>query len=84
MGIAMGSLVKAFEFKRSPWSLRPCTLVKPILFLALLGELALGLLITLAYHPVIVWANGSEWCARFDATGKLGAIEYGKACQAAK
>ncbi len=80
----MGCPVKASEFKRSPWSLRPCTLVKPILFLALPGEMALGLLIALAYHPVIVWAHGGEWCARFDATGKLRAIEYGKACQAAE
>lgn len=77
----MGCPVKAFEFKRSPWSLRPCTLVKPILFLALPRDVALDLLIALAYHPVIVWANGSEGCARFDATGKRGAIMYGRACQ---
>ena len=82
MVIAMESPVKAFEVKRSPWSLRPRTLVKPILLLALLGGLALGLLLT-AYHPVMVWAHGGEWCARFDATGKLRAIEYGKVCQVA-
>ena len=81
MVIAMEFPVKASEVKRSPWSIRPCTLVKSILLLALPGGLALGLLIALAYHPVIVWANGSEWCARFDATGKRGAIMYGRACQ---
>ena len=76
--------MKASEVKRSPWSLRPRTLVKPILFLALPGGLVLGLLIALAYHPVMVWAHGGEWCARVDATGKLGAVEYGTACQAAR
>ena len=82
MVIAMESPVKASEVKRSPWSIRPRTLVKPILLLALLGGLALGVLLT-AYHPVMVWAHGGEWCARFDATGKLRAIEYGKVCQVA-
>ena len=72
--------MKAFEVKRSPWSFRPRTLVKPILLLALLGGLALGVLLT-AYHPVMVWANKGEWCARFDATGKLRAVEYGKVCR---
>ena len=52
MVIAMESPVKAFEVKRSPWSIQPRTLVKPILLLALLGGLALGLLIA-AYHPVM-------------------------------
>jgi len=28
----------------------------------------------------MVWAHGGEWCARFDATGKLEAFKYGKAC----
>ena len=83
MVIAMESPVKASEVKRSPWSFRPRTLVKPILLLALPGGLALSVLLT-AYHPVMVWAHGGEWCARFDATGKLRAIEYGKVCQAAK
>ena len=82
MVIAMEFPVKAFEVKRSPWSIQPRTLVKPILLLALLGGLALGVLLT-AYHPVMVWAHGGEWCARFDATGKLRAIEYGKVCQVA-
>ena len=82
MVIAMEFPVKASEVKRSPWSLRPRTLVKPILILALPGGLALGLLIA-AYHPVMVWAHGGEWCASFDATGKLRAIEYGKVCQVA-
>ena len=82
MVIAMESPVKAFEVKRSPWSFRPRTLVKPILLLALLGGLALGVLLT-AYHPVMVWANKGEWCARFDATGKLEAFKYGQACQVA-
>jgi len=80
MVIAMEFPVKASEVKRSPWSIRPCTLVKPILLLALPGGLALGLLIA-AYHPVMVWANGGEWCARFDANGKLKAFKYGKACR---
>ena len=80
MVIATESPVKASEVKRSPWSWRPRTLVKPILFLALLGGLALGLLIA-AYHPIMVWTHGGEWCARFDANGKLGAIEYGKVCR---
>ena len=53
---------------------------KPILLLALTGGLALGLLIA-ADHPVMVWAHGGEWCARFDATGKLKAFKYEKACQ---
>ena len=83
MVIAMECPVKAFEVKRSLWSIRPRTLVKPILLLALLGGLALGVLLT-AYHPVMVWAHGGEWCARVDATGKLGAIEYGKVCQASR
>ena len=82
MVIAMEFPVKVSEVKRSPWSLRPRTLVKPILLLALPGWLALGLLIA-AYHPVMVWAHGGEWCASFDATGKLRAIEYGKVCQVA-
>jgi len=51
--------VKVSEVKRSPWSLRPRTLVKPILLLALPGGLALGLLIA-AYHPVMVGAHGGE------------------------
>ena len=80
MVIAMESPVKASEVKRSPWSIRPCTLVKPILLLALPGGLALGLLIA-AYHPVMVWAHGGEWCASFDAAGKLRASEYGEVCQ---
>ena len=84
MVIAMEFPVKVSEVKRSPWNIRPCTLVKPILLLALPGGLALGLLIALAYHPVMVWAHGGEWCARVDATGKLGAIEYGKVCQASR
>ena len=66
--------MKAFEVKRSPWSIQPRTLVKPILLLALLGGLALGLLIA-AYHPVMVWAHGGEWYARFDATGKIEAFK---------
>ena len=74
--------MKASEVKRSLWSIRPRTLVKPILLLALPGGLALGVLLA-AYHPVMVWAHGGEWCARFDANGKLGAIEYGKVCQVA-
>ena len=72
--------MKASEVKRSPWSIRPRTLVKPILLLAIPGGLALGGLIA-AYHPLMVWANNGEWCASFDATGKLRAIEYGKVCQ---
>jgi len=75
--------VKASEVKRSPWSFRPRTLVKPILLLVLPGGLALGLLMA-GYHPVMVWAHGGEWCARFDATRKIGAVEYGKACQTAE
>ena len=75
--IAMELPVKASEVKRSPWIIRPCTLVKPILFLVLPGGLALGLLIALADHPVMVWAHGGKWCARFDATGKRGVIMYG-------
>lgn len=82
MVIAMECPVKASEVKRSPWSIRPRTLVKPILLLALLGGLALGTLLT-AYHPVMVWANKGEWYARFDATGKLEAFKYGQACQVA-
>ena len=82
MVTAMECPVKASEVKRSPWSFRPRTLVKPILLLALLGGLALGVLLT-AYHPVMVWANNGEWCASFDANGKLRAIEYGKVCQVA-
>ena len=74
--------MKVSEVKRSPWNIQPRTLVKPILLLALPGGLALGLLIA-AYHPVMVWANKGEWCARFDATGKLKAFKYGKACQVA-
>jgi len=81
MVIAMEFPVKASEVKRSPWSIRPRTLVKPILLLALPGGLVLGLLIALAYHPVMVWAHSGEWCARFDATGKLRAVEYGKVCR---
>lgn len=73
IGIAMECPVKTPDVKRSPWSLRLHTLVKPILFLVLPGGLALGLLIALAYHPVMVWAHGGAWCARFDATGKPGA-----------
>ena len=80
MVIAMEFPVKVSEVKRSPWSLRPRTLVKPILLLALPGWLALGLLIA-AYHPVMVWAHGGEWCASFDATGKLRGVEYGKVCR---
>ena len=76
----MESPVKASEVKRSPWSIRPRTLVKPILLLVLPGGLILGLLMA-AYHPVMVWAYGGEWCARFDANGKLRAIEYGKVCR---
>ena len=83
MVIAMECPVKVSEVKRSPWSIRPRTLVKPILLLALPGGLALGLLIA-AYHPLMVWAHGGEWCARFDATGKPEVIEYGKVCQAAR
>jgi len=45
--------------------------------------LALSLLVA-AYHPVMVWAHGGEWCARFDANGKLRAIEYGNACKAVR
>ena len=82
MVIAMEFPVKVSEVKRSPWSFRPRTLVKPILLLSLTGGLALGGLLT-AYHPVMVWAHGGEWCARFDANGKLRAIEYGKVCQVA-
>ena len=82
MVIAMEFPVKASEVKRSPWSIRPRTLVKPILLLALPGGLTLGVLIA-AYHPLMVWAHGGEWCTRFDATGKLEAFNYGKACQAA-
>ena len=78
----MESPVKASEVKRSPWSIQPRTLAKPILLLALTGGLALGVLLA-AYHPVMVWAHGGEWCASFDAVGKLRAIEYGKACQVA-
>ena len=74
--------MKASEVKRSPWSLRPRTLVKPILLLALPGGLASSVLLT-AYHPLMVWAHGGEWCARFDATGKLEAFKYGKVCQVA-
>jgi len=59
MVIAMESPVKASEVERSPWSIRPRTLVKPILLLALLAGLALGL-IRAAYHPVMVWAHGGE------------------------
>jgi len=70
MAIAMECPVKTSEGKRSPWSLQPRTLVKPILFLVLPGGVALGFLIALAYHSVMVWAHGGEWCARFDATGK--------------
>ena len=84
MVIAMEFPVKASEVSRSPWSFRPRTLVKLILFLALPGGLALSLLIALAYHPVMVWAHSGEWCARFDITGKLEAIKYGKACQAVR
>jgi len=62
--------VKASEVKRSPLIVRPRTLVKPTLLLALLGGLALGVLMA-AYHPVIVWVHGGESCAKFDATGKL-------------
>jgi len=82
MVIAMECPVKVSEVKRSPWSIQPRTLVKPILLLALSGGLELGLLIA-AYHPVMVWAHGGEWCARFDANGKLKAFKYGKACQVA-
>ena len=59
MVIAMESPVKASEVKRSPWSINPRTLVKPILLLALPGGLALGVLMA-AYHPVMVWADGGE------------------------
>jgi len=83
MVIAMESPVKASEVKRSPWSLRLHTLVKPILFLVLPGGLVLGVLVA-AYHLVMIWAHGGEWCARFDANGKLEAFKYGKACQAAR
>ena len=83
MAIAMECPVKVSEVKRSPWSFRPRTLVKPILLLVLPGGLVLGLLLA-TYHPVMVWAHGGEWCARFDATGKLKAFKYGKACQAAR
>ena len=82
MVIAMEFPVKASEVKRSPWSIRPRTLAKPILLLAIPGGLTLGLLMT-AYHPVMVWAHGSEWYVRFDATGKLEAFKYGQACQVA-
>ena len=53
MVIAMEFPVKVSEVKRSPWTIRPRTPVKPILLLALLGGLALGVLIA-AYHPVMV------------------------------
>ena len=72
--------MKASEVKRSPWSFRPRTLVKPILLPALPGGLALGMLLA-AYHPVMVWANGGEWRASFDATGKLRAVKCGKVCR---
>ena len=55
-----------------------------ILLIALPGGILLGLLIALAYHPVMVWTHGGDWCARFDATEKLVAIEYGKVCSDSK
>ena len=67
--------MKASEVKRSPWSIRPRTLVKPILLLALLGGLALGLLIAASalsarLHEPPIADPHDGWCGR----GELNAL----------
>jgi hypothetical protein len=83
MAIVMECPVKVSEIKRSRWSFSRRSLPS-ILLIALPGGILLGLLIALAYHPVMVLTHNGEWCARFDANGKLEAFKYGKACQAAR
>jgi len=67
------------ETQRSGWSFSRRSLPS-ILLISLPSGLFMGLLVALAYHPVMVWAHGGEWCAKFDAAGKPMEIEYGKAC----